>query len=295
MRSDHFNIIPIQAKTLLGHVKQPDDWFGLKYNMNLYRGCQHQCIYCDTRSECYQIENFEQEILFKENAIELLRKELAAKRVIGTIGLGSMNDPYQPVETRLKLTHQALEVIAEFGFPLHIITKSDLVLHDLEILKKINQIYATVSFTITTADDELAAILEPGAPLPSKRFEAMKILSENGIQVGISLMPILPFIEDNAENISAIIEQAHKAGTKYIIPAFGMTMRNRQREYFYQKLDEHFPGLKEKYIRKFGNKYSCPANNYQQLKKIFEMLCARYEICTRIIPFAKQEEQLSLF
>ena len=295
MRSNQFNIIPIKAKTLLGHVKQPDKWFGLKYNMNLYRGCQHQCIYCDTRSECYQIEDFEHEILFKENAIELLRRELAAKRVIGTIGLGSMNDPYQPVETRLQLTHQALEVVAEFGFPLHIITKSDLVLHDLELLKKIDRVYATVSFTITTTDDELAKLIEPGAPPPSARYAAMKILSENGIQTGISMMPILPFLEDNIENITAIVNQAQLAGVKYIIPAFGMTMRNRQREYFYSKLAEHFPGLKQKYIQKFGNKYSCTANSYQELKQVFETLCARYEICTRIIPFVKQEEQLSLF
>lgn len=292
---NHFTLTPIRAKTLLGHVKQPDDWFGLKYNMNLYRGCQHQCIYCDTRSECYQIEDFEHEIIYKENAIELLRRELAAKRVKGVIGLGSMNDPYQPIETELQLTHQALKVIAEFGFPLHIITKSDLVLNDLELLKKIDRVYATVSFTITTTDDELAKLIEPGAPLPSVRYAAMKILSENGIQVGISMMPILPFIEDNLVNIKAIVNQAHLAGVKYIIPAFGMTMRDRQRQYFYKKLDDLFSGLKQKYIRKFGENYSCGVENYPELKKVFDQLCGKYDISTKIIPYRKQEEQLSLF
>ncbi len=292
---NEFKLKPIQAKRLLGHVKQPDDWFGLKYNMNLYRGCQHQCIYCDTRSECYQIEDFEHEILYKENAIELLRRELASKRVKGVIGLGSMNDPYQPIETELKLTQRALEVIAEFGFPLHIITKSDLVLHDLKLLKKINRVYATISFTITTADDKLAAILEPGAPLPSARYDAMKILADNGIQTGISMMPILPFIEDNLQNISAILEKAKQAGVKYIIPAFGMTMRDRQQKYFYRKLDEHFPGLKQKYISRFGESYSCGIENYQELKKAFEEKCRQFDISTRVIPYLHQEEQLILF
>jgi DNA repair photolyase len=290
-----FKLTPIQAKRLLGHVKQPDDWFGLKYNMNLYRGCQHQCIYCDTRSECYQIEDFDNEILYKENAIELLRKELATKRVKGVIGLGSMNDPYQPFETELQLTHQALEVIAEFGFPLHVITKSSLILNDLDILKKINRVFATVSFTITTTDDALAKIIEPGASLPSDRYKAMKTLSDNGIQVGISLMPILPFIEDNVENIEAILTEAHEAGVKYIIPAFGMTMRDRQREYFYRKLDDYFPGLKKRYISKFGGNYGCSANNNQELRSTFDALCEKFDISPKIIPYKKKDEQLSLF
>src|SRR5512137_2350561 len=156
----------IQAKTLLGRVKGPDDWFGLYYNMNLYRGCQHQCIYCDSRSECYQIENFNQDVLIKANAIELLRRELAGKRFIGTIGTGSMNDPYMPLEAGLRLTRGALEVIAEAGFPVHVITKSDLVLRDIDLLEEIGRkSYAAVTFTVTTADDPLSRKLEPGAPV----------------------------------------------------------------------------------------------------------------------------------
>ncbi|MEA3446132.1 MAG: radical SAM protein [Bacteroidota bacterium] len=184
----------ITAKGILSALKNgPDPWFGISYNMNLYRGCQHQCIYCDSRSECYQIENFA-DILIKENAIELLAKALRNKRKKGTIGTGSMNDPYMPIEEKTYLTQQALKTIRHFRFPVHILTKSDLVLRDADIIKEISRVYAAVSFTITTADDNLSRITEPGAPESSKRFTAIKELSAKGIYTGIMLMPVLPFI-----------------------------------------------------------------------------------------------------
>jgi DNA repair photolyase len=145
----------IKAKTILNHVKQPETWFGLKYNMNLYRGCQHQCIYCDSRSDCYRIEDFAK-IQVKINALDLLEDVLPRKRVRGTIGFGSMNDPYMPVERDYRLTEKSLEIILVNEFPVHILTKSDLVLRDIELLMEISNVYAAVSFTITTADDELA-------------------------------------------------------------------------------------------------------------------------------------------
>ncbi len=280
-------IKPIQAKVMLSHVKQPDTWFGLKYSMNLYRGCQHQCIYCDSRSECYQIEKFS-DILYKENAIELLEQELARKRVKGTIGTGSMNDPYMPVEAKLELTRRALELIARFRFPVHIITKGDLVLRDLDLLRRINEVYAAVSFTITTADDALAKKLEPGAALPSARFRAMKTLADNGILTGVTMMPILPFIQDNEANIRQIVVQAHEHGAAYILPSFGVTLRDRQRAYYYDKLDRHFPGLRQKYERQFGGNYFAPANNYEKLKGVFEALCEKYGIAMRIRPYQPQ-------
>ena len=272
----------IRAKVLLSHVKQPDTWFGLKYNMNLYRGCQHQCIYCDSRSECYRIENFNTEVLVKANAIELLEKELARKRVKGTIGTGSMNDPYMPLEEDVNLTGRALKVIARFGFPVHVVTKSDLVLRDLDTLCEINTRFAAVSFTITTADDELAKKLEPGAPLVSARFGAMRVLSDHGIHTGITMMPILPFIEDDEENIRQIVEEAHAHGAAYITPWFGMSLRDRQRAYYYGKLDKLFPGLRQKYERMFGEQYHCAVPNADQLSKVFSELCDRYGIATRM-------------
>jgi DNA repair photolyase len=286
----------IQAKVLLSHVKQPDSWFGLKYNMNLCRGCQHRCIYCDSRSECYQIEDFDGEVLVKANAIELLREELARKRVKGTIGLGSMNDCYMPLERERNLTGRALELIAQFGFTVHVMTKSDLVLRDLDTLEEINARYATVSFTITTADDGLGKKLEPGAPLVSDRFRAMRAIAERGIQTGVSLMPVLPYITDSAENIAAIVRETHAHGGSYIIPSFGMTTRDRQRAYYYARLDELFPGLRHKYERGFGEQYHCPANDAEKLAEVFYEACEQYAISPRIIPYEPHRaKQLSLF
>jgi DNA repair photolyase len=286
----------IQAKVLLSHVKQPDTWFGLKYNMNLYRGCQHRCIYCDSRSECYQIDSFDSEVLIKANAIELLTNELARKRVKGTIGTGSMNDPYMPLERDVNLTGQALEVIARFGFTVHILTKSDLVLRDLDTLVEINQRYAAVSFTITTADDELSKRVEPGASPVSDRLQAMRVLAKHGIYTGVTLMPILPFIEDTEENIAAIVQRAHEHGASYIIASFGMTLRDRQRAYYYDKLDQLFPGLRQKYEHKFGDRYECPVNDAGRLSALFNKLCRQYGIATRIQPYETETAtQLSLF
>ena len=285
----------ITAKVMLSHVKQPEPWFGLKYNMNLYRGCQHQCIYCDSRSTCYQIENFK-DILVKVNAIELLENELSRKRVKGTIGTGSMNDPYMLIEEKINLTGRALEVIAKFGFPVHIITKSDLVIRDLEILREINRVYAAVSFTVTTTDEELARKVEPGAPAISKRFSAMRTLSANGILTGVTMMPILPYLEDNEENITQIVHQARDAGASYIIPVFGMSLRTGSREYYYQKLDRHFPGVRRKYEENFGTQYQCPANDSNRLEEVFRECCDQNGIATRIKLYMKESfTQLNLF
>lgn len=288
--------IELEAKSLLSHVKNPDPLFGLKYNMNLYRGCEHQCIYCDSRSECYGMENFA-DVVVKINAIDLLRKELASKRVKGTVGTGSMSDPYTPAEKVYNLTGRALEVIAEKRFPVHIITKSDLVLKDRPTLLEINRIYAAVSFTITTCDDDLAARLEPGAPPPSARFRAMAALAAAGIYTGVTMMPILPFIEDAESNITGIVKQAHYAGAQYILPWFAVTLRDRQRSYYYDKLDVLFPGLRQRYTARFGNQYECTVNNANRLREVFLDHCAAYGIKTKIKPFTPGEEadQLSLF
>ncbi|HEX2908774.1 MAG TPA: radical SAM protein [Phototrophicaceae bacterium] len=271
----------IQAKTLLSHAKQPDPWFGIKYTMNLYRGCQHQCIYCDSRSECYQIENF-RDVLVKVNAIERLRDELPRKRSKGTIGTGSMNDPYMPVERQYNLTGQALAVIAEHNFPVHVLTKSDLVLKDLPTLQTISRVLAVVSFSLISTDDDLMRKLEPGAPSPSRRLRAMATLAEHGIHTGLLLMPVLPYLTDTLETITRLVEQAHAHGAEYILPAFGMTLRDRQRAYYYNELDRHFPGVRAQYERRFGERYSAAAPEAARLKAHFESLCARYHIATHV-------------
>ena len=292
-------ITEIQAKTILNHVKQPDTYFGLKYNLNLYRGCQHQCIYCDSRSECYQIENFA-DIHVKINAIDLLKDALPRKRVRGTIGFGSMNDPYMPVERKYQLCRRALEVIAEHRFPVHIITKSDIVLRDIDLLEQINQIYAAVSFTITTADDQLARQIEPGAPSSSARFAAMRALADAGIHTGITMMPILPFISDTEENITQLVELAHQNGAGYILPWFGMSLRAGSRDWYYTQLDKRFPGIKQKYIQQYGSSYECSSPNWQELDQTFQKLVHECNIPTQMPIFTPQEigkqgKQLKMF
>ena len=285
----------IQAKTILSKYKQADPWFHIKYAMNLYRGCQHQCIYCDSRSECYRIANFE-DILIKENAIGLLRSELKKLKEKDTIGTGSMNDPYMPVEKEIQLTRQALEVIYEFRYPVHVITKSDMVLRDVEILQKIGRVYATVSITITTADDALSAILEPGAPVSSKRFEAVKQLNEKGIRAGILLMPVLPFITDTEENIRLIIEKAKEAKAAYLLPAFGMTLRDKQRDYFFDKLEKYNPKILAQYQRYYRGQYSFQSPIQSKLSSLFSQLCRQHGIKTEIPAYEKVEDgQMRMF
>ncbi len=293
-------ITETQAKGILNPVKQPDDWFGLKYNMNLYRGCQHRCIYCDSRSECYQIDRFDKEIIVKVNAVDLLSDILPRKRVKGTIGTGSMNDPYMPIEKHYNLTGRALAVIAENRFPVHVLTKSDLVLRDIETLAEINNVFGAVSFTITTADNALAAKLEPGAPSPSRRYAAMKQLAGQGIHTGVLLMPLLPFIQDNPENIRQIVEETARNGGSYIIPSFGVTLRDRQRAYYYEQLDRHFPGLSQQYQQAFGGRYFAPANHADHLYQVLEEACQEHNIALSMPKFTptkvtKENKQMKLF
>jgi DNA repair photolyase len=286
----------IKAKSLLSsHKEGIDDYFGIRYTMNLYRGCQYGCIYCDSRSTCYGTENFS-DILIKENALELLERELRSKRKKGTVGTGSMNDPYMPVEKKMQLTRGALALIKKYRFGIHIITKSDMVVRDIDLLKEISKVYAAVSLTITASEDELSNQIEPRASVSSKRFDALKKLSGEGIYTGIVLTPILPYITDTKENIEEIVIKAKKAGAQYILGWMGMTMREGQREYFYNELDKRFPGLKGKYINRYGNKYSCPVPKHDELYKTFTEACKHNSIMTKMEFFQEKiPEQTSLF
>jgi DNA repair photolyase len=285
----------IQAKSILSPLKGKGfDPFGISCNMNIYRGCQHQCIYCDSRSNCYHIENFA-DILVKENAIDLLKRELPSKRKKQTIGTGSMNDPYMPIEKELGLTRQALELIYRYQFPIHIITKSNMVVRDLDILRNISKVYTAVSFTITTNDDKLSRIIEPGAPVSSERFEAMKVLSAAGIYTGIIISPVLPWITDSSKNITELLQHAHQVGAKYALMWPGLTQRHGQREWFYDQLDKHFPGLKEKYIDRFGNTYECDSPNAEDLNKVYYRICSKLRIATQMNFYKPIDPQISLF
>jgi DNA repair photolyase len=270
----------IQTKTILSRVKE-DSFFGLSYNMNLYRGCQHGCIYCDSRSACYQMDDLSK-IYAKQNAIELLDKTLTSKRHRGTIGFGSMNDPYMPVERTEKLTRRALELIARHQFPAHIMTKSDLVLRDLDLLREISKTYCAVTLTITTTDDELARQIEPGAPSASRRFEVLGELRAAGIYSGVNFMPVLPFINDTHKNVMAMVDAAKRADAGYILAYFGVTLREGSREFYYDQLDRRFPGLKEKYIQQFGEQFGCSSPQANALYTLFYERCKLHQISTKM-------------
>lgn len=265
----------IPAKTIISGYREDNQWFGNNYNMNIYKGCSHGCIYCDSRSECYHVENFDK-VRAKANALALIHRDLKSKRKTGVIGTGAMSDPYNPLEKEYKLTRGALELINSFGFGVSIATKSNLVTRDIDILKKIRQHSPTlIKLTITTCDDTLCQKIEPHVAVSSQRFSALKQLAEQNIFAGILLMPVLPFIEDNAENISGIIRLASENGAKFIYPAFGVTLRQNQRDWYYRKLDEIFPHLKEEYARQYGNSYECHSPRSNQLWQLLKSECER--------------------
>lgn len=245
--------------------------------MNIYRGCLHGCIYCDARSTCYQMEHAFEDIAVKVNAPKLLEETLRRKRRRCMIGTGAMSDPYLPIEKELKLTRKCLELIDEYEFGLAIQTKSDLILRDLDLLKSINRkTKCVVQITMTTCDEELCKILEPGVCTTKKRFEILKIMRDEGIPTICWMTPILPFINDTEENICGLLDYCKEAKV-YGILLFdvGVTLREGDREYFYQQLDKHFPGMKEKYIKTFGNAYEVPSLNNRELMKLVKDECLR--------------------
>ncbi len=267
----------IKAKTILQKCKDTS-WFGNDYNMNLYRGCCHGCIYCDSRSDCYQIEDFDK-VRAKDNALMILRDELRRKVKSGVIGTGSMSDPYNPFERDERLTEKSLMLIDAYGFGITVITKSPLITRDIPLYKQIAEHSPVLcKMTITTADDRLSRLVEPRVAASSERFDALARMSDAGVFTGITLMPVLPFIEDTEDNIRTIVRRAHECGVRCIYPAFGMTLRSGNREYFYQKLDESFTGLKDQYIRRYGNRYECPSPNAKKLWQVFTEECVRYGI-----------------
>ncbi|WP_405305301.1 radical SAM protein [Methanobrevibacter sp.] len=241
-----------------------------KNGMNLYRGCTHGCIYCDSRSGVYGMDHKFEDIEVKRNSIELLKKELI-KRPKAMIGTGSMCDPYIPLEKHLQYVRKSLELIYRYGFGFTCITKSDLILRDLELLKKINEkSKVVVQMTLTTADENLCRILEPNVCTTKRRVEVLSILKESGIPTVVWLCPILPYINDTEDNIKRLLGYCIEADVRGIICfEMGLTLRDGSRQYFYEKLDEHFPGLKKRYVDEFGRDYAIPSPENTKLMEIF--------------------------
>lgn len=266
----------IPAKTILQKNKSTD-WFGSDYNMNVYRGCSHGCIYCDSRSDCYRVDNFEQ-VRAKENCLQILRDELRRKVRTGIVGTGAMSDPYNPFEATEQLTRHALELIDAYEFGAAVLTKSPLIERDTDILCSIAEHSPVLcQVTVTAADDSLSRLVEPNVSVTSERLNALAKMSENGLFTGVVMTPILPFIEDNEDNILRVLKMAKECGARSVYPMFGVTIRAGQREYFYSKLEENFSGhgLAEKYEKTYGDRYICTSPHAKRLWKIFTEECKR--------------------
>ncbi len=273
--------------------------------MNIYRGCSHGCIYCDSRSKCYQMLHDFEDIEVKANAVQLLETALKKKRKPCMIGTGAMSDPYIPLEKNLCHMRKCLELIDRYGFGVSILTKSNLILRDLDLLKSINKkAKAVVQMTLTTYDEKLCKILEPNVSTSYERFKVLEIMRDNNIPTIVWLDPILPFINDNVENILGILSYCEKAKVHGIICfGMGLTLREGNREYFYQKLDEHFPTLKEKYIQTYQNRYEITSPKNKELMQIFISFCRRLgimynvdEIFSYLSEFEQKEnQQLNFF
>lgn len=288
----------IVVQKMIHSVKNGQSWFGVTHNTNIYRGCHHLCIYCDSRSSCYQITDFDQ-VRVKQDAPIKIDQELKTKRVKGVLGFGGMNDPYNHFEQKLKYTREALHAVNKYQFGAHIITKSALVIRDIDIFHEIQKhSIMNVGITITTADNRLQSRIERNVSSTSERFEALKTLRQKGIYAGILMMPILPFINDTIDNIEALVKKAKEVDASYIYPSFGVTLRDNQRQYFLERIG---PDLAKRYIDTFGNQYMCVSPNEPILRKRFEELCEVYQIpykMSDIIAGSKENiktQQQSLF
>jgi len=248
--------------------------------MNIYRGCQHGCIYCDARSRCYQLNHIFEDIEVKENALELLEAALKSKRHPCMIGTGSMSDPYMPLEGKLEMTRKALLLIEKYGFGATLLTKSDRVLRDLDVLQRINsKTKAVVQMSLTNCDETLERFLEPNVCSTRKRIQALKEFQTAGVPTVVWLCPVIPFLNDTEENILGLVQSCADTGVKGIIQfGMGLTLRDGNREYFYAQLDRRYPGLKERYIRTYGNAYELPSPREGQLLALFHEACERYGI-----------------
>ncbi len=275
-----------------------------RYGMNIYRGCTHGCIYCDSRSRCYQFTHPFEDVEVKQNAPELLEKALKSKRKKCMIGTGSMSDPYMHCEEQLGLTRRCLEIIQKYGFGAAIQTKSDRILRDIDLLEEINRsAKCVVQMTLTTWDDELCRKLEPNVCNTKRRIEVLSQMQARGIPTVVWLTPILPFINDTPENVTAILSECVRVGVKGVIDfGMGLTLRDGDREYYYDALDRDFPGLKERYIRRYGNAYELPSPRAAELRAILQKICREHGVlCTPEECFSFMQElpekhlQMSLF
>ena len=262
------------------HMIQSKSILSAGNGMNLYRCCQHGCIYCDSRSRCYHMDHRFEDVPVKENAVELLELALRRKRRPCMIGTGSMSDPYTPIERELGLTRRALEVIEKYGCGIALLTKSDLILRDMDLLRRINRrSKAVVQMTLTAMDEDLSRMIEPNVCTTARRIEVLQAFQRAGIPTVVWLCPILPWLNDTEENIRGIVDACADAGVEGIINfGMGMTLRDGSREHYYSHLDRKFPGLKERTMRTYGSAYELRSPHAWELEELFHRLCGKYGI-----------------
>lgn len=292
----------IPAKHILIRSKSTA-WFGTDHTVNLYRGCCHGCLYCDSRSDCYRNPDFDR-VTAKSDALRILRDELARKVRPAFIAMGAMSDPYNPFEEELLLTRHALELIDAYDCGVSVDTKSDLIVRDIDLYQSI-QAHSPVicKLTITTVDEDLAAKVEPRAPSPAQRLAAIRSLAQAGLFCGVLLMPVLPFLEDRPEQVLSVVDRSADAGAKFIYSGFGVTMRQGQREYFLRELDRAFPGehLSRRYLARYGDRYRCPSPRARELWEVFAARCRERGLLYQmphIVPAATRgygDRQLTFF
>ena len=264
----------IPAKTIVTRTKS-EEWFGAGYNMNIYRGCNHGCIYCDSRSACYRIPDFDR-VRVKADALDIIRAGLERRRRKGVIATGAMSDPYNPLERELELTRGALALVGRYRFGLAVATKSDLVVRDLDLLRAIREHAPVIAkITVTTHDDSLAERLEPNAPSSSRRFRALRALADGGIFSGVLLMPVMPFVTDSPENLLGVVRAAAEHGARFVYPWLGMTLREGQREHYYRELARLSPELVPRYRKRFGDRYDCAIPGLQGCWRLLRAECDR--------------------
>lgn len=272
----------IPARQIVTRSKADGSFYGYDYNMNIYRGCCHGCIYCDSRSDCYRVEDFDR-VRAKKDALEIIGRELRAKRSGGVISTGAMSDPYNPFEQEQELTRGALELIDRYGFGISALSKSPLIARDVGLFQRIaHHSLVSLKLTITTADDALSQKLEPHVAPASVRFGAIRALADAGLFTGIAVVPVLPFLTDTDDNIRALVEMAAAAGAKYVYMETGVTLRANQRDYFFERLDKLFPGLADEYVLTFGNLYRCTTPRHRALRKVLADACKKHGLLYRL-------------
>jgi DNA repair photolyase len=291
------------AKSLLSPYHYHSEWFGSHYNMNIYRGCNHNCIYCCSRSERYGLDNFTQ-VNYKQNALELLASELTRAKRYGVVATGAMSDPYNHLEGGLQLTRQALQLLASYGFGLLIMTKGTLIVRDIDVLQQIAQNAPVLcAITLTTINNDKAKFIEPSAPSPKSRLEAIEQLSKAGLKVVVLLMPLLPRITDDANELISLLKQIKEAGACAVTPAWGLSLRDRQRSYFYEQIKQFDSRLPQWYQQSYGNRTHCTLPNAGALSLLFNRQCDELGLVTampKIIThyqqgFNRQSRQNELF